>query len=75
VYVKTLNITEFRRQCLDIVDRLPADGLLITKRGEPVAKLVPVPSSCADLIGSLPRLITKSKDNLFSTGIKWNAES
>lgn len=50
--VITLNVTEFREQCLHLLERLPSEGVFITKRGRPVAKLVPVRRSCADLIGT-----------------------
>jgi prevent-host-death family protein len=73
--VKVINISDFRQQCLSLVNELPSEGILISRHGEPVAKLVPVRRSCADLIGSVPDLSRKSKDNLFSTGLKWDAES
>ncbi len=37
-----LNVTEFRRQILSLLSDLPEEGVLITKRGEPVARLLPV---------------------------------
>jgi len=40
--MQDLNITEFRRQCLSILEDLPAEGLTITKRGRPLARIVPV---------------------------------
>ena len=73
--VKALNVTEFRQQCLQLLDRLPSDGVLIMKRGHPVAKLIPVRSPCADLIGTVPGLASDPKDDLFSTGLDWDAES
>lgn len=71
----TLNVTEFREQCLQLVDGLPADGVLITKRGRPVAKLVPVTSSCSDLIGTIKDLAVDPEDDLLSTGLEWDAQS
>src|SRR5882724_3752374 len=73
--MKTLNVSDFREQCLQLLDGLPADGILITKRGRPVAKITPVPSSCADLIGIVKDLASDPQDDLFSTGVPWNAES
>lgn len=72
--MKHLNVSEFRKQCLALLDELPADGVLITKRGQPVARLVPVRENDGDLIGSLRGLL-KIKGDVFSTGEKWNAES
>src|ERR1700761_745505 len=73
--MKTLNVSDFREQCLQLLDGLPADGILITKRGRPVAKITPVPSSCSDLIGSMKGLVSNPQDDLFSTGVAWDAES
>src|SRR6478736_6113159 len=73
--MKTLNVSDFREQCLQLLDDLPADGILITKRGRPVAKITPVPCSCSDLIGSVKDLASNRQDNLFSTGVAWDAES
>ena len=51
--MKRMNVSEFRRQCLGLLEHLPAEGVLITKRGQPIARLVPVRESDSDLIGSL----------------------
>ena len=51
--MKALNVSEFREQCLSLLDHLPADGVLITKRGEPIARVLPVKQNNADLIGRL----------------------
>jgi prevent-host-death family protein len=40
--VKDLSITEFRRQCLGLLENLPEEGIVITKRGRPVARVAPV---------------------------------
>jgi antitoxin (DNA-binding transcriptional repressor) of toxin-antitoxin stability system len=40
--MEDLPITEFRRQCLSLLEHLPPEGLLITKHGKPVAKVTPV---------------------------------
>src|SRR6185437_17090365 len=73
--MRTLNVSDFREQCLQLLDGLPADGILITKRGRPVAKITPVPSSCSNLIGSVKDLTSNPEDDLFSTGVAWDAES
>ncbi len=40
--MKDLSVTEFRRQCLSLLDELPDDGIMITKHGQPVARVMPV---------------------------------
>jgi antitoxin (DNA-binding transcriptional repressor) of toxin-antitoxin stability system len=74
--MEEISVSDFRQKCLSLLDHLPPDGLLITRHGHPVAKVLPVtPKSCADLIGTIPTLIVDPKDDLFSTGEQWNAES
>jgi prevent-host-death family protein len=50
---ETLPAAKFKEQCLSLLDRVDPDGILITKHGKPVAKLVPVHTDNANLIGSL----------------------
>ena len=40
--MRDLSITEFRRQCLSLLDALPEEGIVITKRGQPVARVAPL---------------------------------
>jgi prevent-host-death family protein len=74
--MKEMSASEFKAKCLALLDTVDAEGILITKRGKPVAKLVPVrPMTSGHLIGSLKgKLIVDPDDNLFSTGIRWEAE-
>ena len=72
--MKQLNVSEFREQCLALLEALPAEGVLITKRGRPVARLMPMRENDADLIGSLHGLL-RIQGDILSTGEKWNAES
>ena len=72
---KTMPAAEFKAKCLKILDELEAGGILITKRGRPVARVIPaVEADNKKLIGSMKGKIEVSGD-LFSTGVKWNAES
>jgi prevent-host-death family protein len=50
--MKTVPAAKFKEQCLALLDRVDPDGILITKHGKPVAKLVPVHTDNANLIGS-----------------------
>ena len=72
--MKTVPAAKFKEQCLALLDRVDSDGILITKHGKPVAKLVPIHTDNANLIGGLKGKI-KIKGNILSTGTKWNAES
>ena len=51
--MKRIGAAKFKEQCLALLDRLDADGLIITKHGKPVARVVPYDNEGAELIGSL----------------------
>ncbi len=73
--METINISQFRETCLTLVDQLPAEGIVITRRGSPVAKIFPVRETNADLIGILEGCLQASPhDELFTTGTGWEAE-
>lgn len=69
--MKSLNVSEFRKQALDLLEHLPPEGVLITKRGKPLAKVTPV--GLGDWIGSMKGKL-HIKGDIFSTGIRWEAE-
>lgn len=72
--VKRMEAAEFKERCLALVDQLDADGLVITKHGKPVARVLPYDSQEADLIGSLRHKIVVRRD-VFSTGVRWHADA
>ena len=57
-----------------MLDTLENEGVVITKRGKPVAKVIPISSDCADLIGSMKGKV-KIKGDILSTGLEWDVES
>ena len=71
--MKTIGVAKFRQQCLALLDNLDAEGLIVTKRGKPVARVIPYHQPCADLIGSLRHKI-KIRGDLFATGVVWDAD-
>ncbi|MEO8724568.1 MAG: type II toxin-antitoxin system prevent-host-death family antitoxin [Acidobacteriaceae bacterium] len=72
--MQTINASKFKEQCLSLLENLDSDGILVTKHGKPVARVVPANTGCADLIGSMKDRI-KIKGNILSTGIEWDAQS
>jgi prevent-host-death family protein len=72
--VLQLNASKFKEQCLSLLDNLDPDGIVVTKHGKPVARLLPINSGCAELIGSLKGKI-KINGDILSTGIEWDAQS
>ena len=65
-----IDAAKFKEQCLSLLDQLDADGLIVTKHGRPVARVIPFGNQGADLIGSLRHKI-KIRGNVFSTGLRW----
>jgi prevent-host-death family protein len=71
---KTIGAAQFKEKCLSLLDEVEPDGIIVTKHGVPVAKLVPIHSESVDLIGSLKGKIEIHGD-ILSTGVDWNAQS
>ena len=69
-----MSVSKFKEQCLSLLDSLEPEGIVVTKHGKPVARVLPVDSGCASLIGSMKGKVMITGD-VFSTGIRWNAES
>jgi prevent-host-death family protein len=74
VSIMEIPAAKFKEQCLALLDRVGPEGIVITKRGKPVARLLPIEANGSALIGSLRDKITLHGD-ILSTGVKWNAES
>ncbi len=72
--VQTISASKFKEHCLSLLDSVTPDGILITKHGKPVARLVPANANPSELIGVLKGKV-KIKGNLLSTGVRWDAES
>ena len=64
--MKTIDATRFRVECLALLDDLDEDGIVIAKRGKPVARGQPDP------IGSLRHKV-EVRGDIFSTGVDWDA--
>ncbi|MBI1941831.1 MAG: type II toxin-antitoxin system prevent-host-death family antitoxin [Acidobacteria bacterium] len=72
---RVLTATEFKAKCLKIFDNLGPKGIIVTKRGQPIAKVTPISThNNAKLIGCMKGKVV-IKGDIFSTGIKWDAES
>jgi prevent-host-death family protein len=57
--MKTMRAGEFRTRCLKVMDQVQKtrEPLVITKRGKPVAKLVPADKSGKDIFGCLKGVV------------------
>jgi prevent-host-death family protein len=72
--MKKIAAAKFKEQCLALLDRVDPDGIVITKHGKPVAKLIPFSADSSRLIGSLSGKVT-IKGQILSTRVRWDAES
>lgn len=71
--MRTIGAAKFKEECLAILDDVGEDGVVITKRGRPVAKLIPIRAESAALIGALDGKLT-IKGDIESTGLSWDAQ-
>ncbi|MFA5786127.1 MAG: type II toxin-antitoxin system prevent-host-death family antitoxin [Actinomycetota bacterium] len=69
-----MGAAKFKEQCLAILDEVDEEGIVITKRGKPVAKLIPIRAESAELIGALKGKL-RVKGDILSTGIRWHDQS
>ena len=42
--MKSIGAAKFKEQCLSLLDHLDAEGLIVTKHGKPVARVLPFQS-------------------------------
>jgi prevent-host-death family protein len=71
---KTIGAAQFKEQCLALLDDVGPEGIIVTKHGKPVAKLVPIEADSTALIGSLKTKI-RIQGDVLGTGVQWDAES
>ena len=73
--MKTIGAGKFKNTCLKMLDEVAKtkSSVVITKRGRPIARLVPYlkPGASKSLAGS----ILKESGDPFSTLEKWDAEA
>ena len=72
--MKRIGAAKFKEQCLALLDRLDADGLIVTKHGKPIARVVPYDRRSAGLIGSLRHKV-EIRGDIFTTGLRWDADA
>jgi prevent-host-death family protein len=67
---------EFKARCLKLMDEVRATRreVVITKRGKPVAKLVPVEEEIPTLFGRMKGTVTIHGDIIGPIPLDWHAE-
>jgi prevent-host-death family protein len=64
VFMKSMPAGKFKAQCLQVMENVRAtkEAVIITKRGRPVAKLVPAESRSQEFLGRLKGVIKITGD-------------
>jgi hypothetical protein len=71
---KSIGVAKFKEQCLALLNGLTPEGLVITKHGKPVARVIPLPRRPADLLGVLADKI-EVRGDILSTGVAWESDA
>jgi prevent-host-death family protein len=70
-----ISAAEFKAKCLKLMDKVAKtrESITITKRGKPIAKLVPVESETRSLFGYMKGTVTILGDIVSPINEKWSA--
>jgi len=70
----TIAAGEFKAKCLKMLDKVAdeRETLVITKRGIPVAKVIPIPSQ-GDFVGSMRGSVIWEGDIVSPIDVEWEA--
>lgn len=71
---ETIGAAAFKEKCLSLLDDVGPEGIVITKHGKPVARLLPILDESRSLIGALAGELQIHGD-LLTTGSVWDAQS
>lgn len=71
----TIPAGEFKAKCLKLIDEVAEkrQPLVITKRGKPVARLVPEPAKKQALFGSMKGSVLWEGDIISPVDVEWEA--
>ena len=72
--MRTIGATKFKEQFLALLDNLGPEGLVVTKHGKPVARVLPYNHRFKPLIGLL-RDDIEIRGDIVSTGGCWDADA
>jgi prevent-host-death family protein len=70
----TIGAGEFKARCLQLIDEVAErrQPLIITKRGQPLAKLVPI-ETMPSLFGAMAGSVTHEEDIVSPLDVQWDA--
>jgi len=64
---------EFKAKCLQLMDEVyeKHTEIVVTKRGKPIAKLVPLDEKPIDIFGCMKNTVTINDDIIKPLNVKW----
>ncbi len=71
-----IGAAEFKTKCLELIDQIhdrKCNSVIITKRGKPYAKLVPIDSDRVPFYGCLKGLAKAHGDLTAPVNVEWDA--
>jgi len=76
IVMKKIAAGEFKAKCLALLDEVSQQRkeILITKRGKPVAKVVPIDKNPPSFIGSMLGTMEITGDIVSPIDVKWEAD-
>ena len=73
--MKTMNAARFKATCLQVLDQVAqtGHGVVVTKRGKPVARVVPMVNRPDRIVGAMKAEIAFHGDIITPLGAEWEA--
>ena len=73
--MKTLSAAAFKATCLEVLDTVAETGqaVVVTKRGRPVARVVPMVSKPKQIVGAMKGTVQIVGDIVSPLPMPWNA--
>jgi prevent-host-death family protein len=71
----TVPAGEFKAKCLKLIDEVAEKRrpLIVTKRGKPLAQVIPMPAKSQSIVGSMKGSVTILGDIISPIDVEWKA--
>jgi prevent-host-death family protein len=73
--MKTISAADFKATCLQVLDTVAEtrQGVVVTKRGKPVARVVPLVNRPDNIVGAMKGAIESYGDIIGPVRVEWKA--